>query len=91
MNYSKIDAALGEALAETHAKDDPQLAVFIHANRDLNEQEASELEGLGVDHGKLKKRIITAMLSPTSVEKLSHKPWVRSIRLSQKLRPLGNV
>ena len=89
MDYSKVDAPLGEALAETEARDDPSLTVFIHANRDLDEHESTELANLGVECGKSGRRIITATLSPAAVEKLSHKPWVRSIRLSQKLRPLN--
>ncbi len=88
MDYSKIDAPLGEALGETDAKDDPNLTVFIHANRGLDEHEIRELAGLGVECGKRGQRIITATLSPAAVQKLSRKPWVRSIRLSQKLRPL---
>jgi hypothetical protein len=88
VDYSKIDASLGEALAESTAKDDPNLTVFIHANRDLNQAEAAELGPLGVD--QMKGQIATATLSPTAIDKLSHKPWVRSIKLSQKRRPLGN-
>jgi hypothetical protein len=90
MDYSKIDAPLGEALAESAAKNEPNLLVFVHADRDLSQVEAAELQPLGVDQKSMKGRIATATLSPTAVDKLSHLPWVRSIKLSQKLRPLGN-
>jgi hypothetical protein len=87
MDYSKIDAPLSEALSESPAKDKSQLLVFIHTNRDLNQEEAAELHSLGVT-GSAQQRIVTAKLSPTNVDELSHKPWIRSIKLSQKLRPL---
>jgi hypothetical protein len=89
MDYSKIDAPLGEALAERSAKDEPDLTVFIQADRDLSKKEAIELKALGVDHDAAQGRIITATVSPTTVDKLSHKPWVQTIKLSQKRRPLG--
>jgi hypothetical protein len=90
MDYSKIDAPLGEALAESAAKNESNLLVFIHADRDLSQVEPAELHPLGVDPNIMKGRIATATLSASAVEKLSHLPWVRSIKLSQKLRPLGD-
>jgi len=87
MDYSKIDASLNEALSERPGES--QLLVFIHTNRDLNQEEEGELKSLGVT-GDAQQRILTATLSPTKVDELSHKPWIRSIKLSQKLRPLGN-
>jgi hypothetical protein len=65
------------------------LIVFIHVNRGLEQSEAAELQELGIDDTAVKKRIMTAKVSPTVVDKLTDKPWVRSIKLSQKLRPLG--
>jgi hypothetical protein len=90
MDYSKIDAPLGAALAETSVNDQAHLIVFIHINKDLDRDETAELQELGIDDASAKKRFITATVSPTIVDKLSHKPWVRSIKLSQELRPLGD-
>jgi hypothetical protein len=89
MDYSRIDAPLGAALAESPAKDQSNLTVFIHTHHELGEAESAELRSLGIDQDSVKKRIVTATVSPNVVDKLSHKPWIRSIKLSQKLRPLG--
>lgn len=88
MDYAKLDAPLGAALSEEGTAQDSLLSVFIHAKRKLNHDEAAELEQLGVELGERPKRIITATIPAGLVEKLSEKPWVRSIKLSQKLRPL---
>jgi hypothetical protein len=89
MDYSKIDAALAAALANIQDPESPIIDVFIHATRSLNKDEIAFLERLGVsvDPGKI---IFTARLSAQAIEELSRQSWVRYIKLSQRLRPLGN-
>ena len=89
MDYSKIDAALAAALANIQDPESPIIDVFIHATRSLNKDEIAFLEKLGVsvDPGKT---IFTARLSAQAIEELSRQSWVRYIKLSQRLRPLGD-
>ena len=90
MDYRKIDAALAVALQETPNRDDPSLLVFVHTERPPCEQEAAALERHGIRTGD-GRGPFTATLSPRAVEDLSDQPWVRSLKLSQRLRPTSSV
>jgi hypothetical protein len=87
MDYRKIDASLGEVLAEAANTDEQNLVVFIHTNEEPNEEQASLLHSVGVSQVASGRRLFTGTLSADGVDQLTQQPWVRSVKLSQKLRP----
>jgi len=89
MNYRKVDATLAAALAETENAEEPRLAVFIHMKEAPNASAATFLETLGVKVNSTRQHIFTATISPREVKELSKQPWVRYVKLSQKLRMLN--
>ncbi|BDA72060.1 hypothetical protein CAL7716_062260 [Calothrix sp. PCC 7716] len=86
MNYKKIDAALAMAIDEVDTSEQPSLIVFIHTNQPLEAPAITFLESLGIKDVASDKDIYTATVSSGTVSQLSHQPWVKSIKLSQKLR-----
>jgi hypothetical protein len=48
------------------------------------------LAGLGVPSAAARSGIATATLPPEVIDELSEKPWVQQLRLSQRLRLLGD-
>jgi hypothetical protein len=88
VNYRKLDAALATALGEAHAPDEPAFIVFVHAEHPPGPEEKAVLERHGVSVGTGGRSIFTATLSPRSIDELTEQPWVRSLRLSSRLRPL---
>ncbi len=67
----------------------PRLSVFVHLSPDASEADRAVLVGLGVPPAAARSGIATATLSPQAIDELSEKPWVRQLRLSQRLRLLG--
>lgn len=90
MNYQKIDAALAAALDEVRDPDERALSVFIHTARAPVETEAALLEDLGVGVVTGEQRVFTATLSARAVAELSDQPWLRYMKLSRRLRILGD-
>jgi hypothetical protein len=88
VDYRKIDAALATAIGETHAPDRAAFVVFVHTEHPPGPEEKDVLESHGVGVGTGSRNIFTATLSPRSIEELTEQPWVRSLRLSTRLRPL---
>ena len=86
MDYRKIDAALAAALDETQDPEERSLAVFIHTTHAPRHGEAALLEELGVSGVGGRRQIFTATLSPRAIGELSEQPWLRHLRLSQRLR-----
>jgi hypothetical protein len=86
VDYRKLDPALAIALQDAPNLDDPTLLVFVHTERPPGAQEAAALERHGIRTGD-GRGPFTATLSPRAVEDLSDQPWVRSLKLSQRLRP----
>ncbi|MDZ7292731.1 MAG: hypothetical protein ONB44_05485 [candidate division KSB1 bacterium] len=90
MNYGKIDAFLAAALKEAQNPEEPSLPVFIHTTQAVDVTATDFLQEIGVK-GILKgKKIFTAKLSPRAVAELSQQPWVRYVKLSQKLRMVNS-
>jgi hypothetical protein len=87
MDPGKIDPALAFALQDVSAPDENAFVVFIHTARPPGPVEKAFLEQRGVRVGPTPWTILTATLSRRAVEDLSDQPWVRSIKLSAKLRP----
>ena len=85
MNYQKVDATLAAALDEIKNAEEPTLAVFIYTARSRDETATIFLNGLGVRVYSTHQEIFTATVSPHTVKELSQQPWVRYVKLSQKL------
>ena len=86
-DYTRIDGALLEACAETPATN-RLLTIFVQTLEPLTEDQAKQLSALGVCLPTRPKRIFTATLSPSEVIKLSHESWIKSLKLSQRLKAL---
>jgi hypothetical protein len=89
MNYSKLDAALAKAVQEVQDPEERNLVVFINTRSAPDTAEAAFLERLGVSGVASGRQLLTATLSASAVAELSDRPWVRYLRLSQKLRLVG--
>jgi hypothetical protein len=89
VNYDKLDADLSAELNAAPADANAAaLPVFIHTEQPLGQKEEDFLKRLGVSGNIMGQDLITATLSPRSIEELSGQPWVRYLKLSRKLRPL---
>ena len=84
MDYRKVDTGLAAALEEEDDQEAATLTVFIHTDRVPDEEALRILKGFGVSPGD--GLIFTATLSPHTVAQLSEQTWVRSIKLSRRLR-----
>jgi hypothetical protein len=88
-NYRKLDAKLAAALDEAQNPEEPALSVFIHISPAPDSSAATFLQEIGVKVTSPRQQIVTAKVSPRAVEELSKQPWVRYLKLSQKLRLLN--
>ena len=86
MNHRKIDATLAAAVDETKNAEEPMLAVFIYTAKSRDETATTFLNGLGIRVYSKNQEIFTATVSPHTVKELSQQPWVRYVKLSQKLQ-----
>lgn len=86
MDNSKIDAVLAAALDEMKNPEERVLSVFIHTAQKVDLTETTFLREIGVRGATAGKRVFTATLSPRAVEELSKQPWVRYVKLSNRLR-----
>lgn len=86
MNYQKMDTALLIALERAQEQD--ALTVFIQTVHPLEQVEANYLHQLAVTGDHEGKQILTATLTSDAVKQLSDQVWVRSLTLSQPLKPL---
>jgi hypothetical protein len=89
MNYRKVDAPLAAALDEIKSAKEPLLAVFIYTAKSRDETATIFLNGIGVRVYSKNQEIFTATISPRKVKELSLQPWVRYVKLSQKLHMLN--
>ena len=85
MDYRKLDAALAASLEDVEDPEEQALHVFIHTDHAPAPTEAAVLKRLGVREGIGDRRVFSATLSPRAVEELSTQPWVKYLRLSQRL------
>ncbi len=89
MNYHKVDAPLAAAVDEIKNAEEPLLAVFIYTAKSRDETATTFLNGIGVRVYSKNQEIFTATVSPHTVKELSQQPWVRYVKLSQKLHLLN--
>jgi hypothetical protein len=85
LDYSRIDGPLALACDETQA-DERSLTVFVHTVASPNDEQARKLAEAGVTGPARGRRIFTATLSPAQIAALSHEPWVKHLKLSQRLK-----
>jgi hypothetical protein len=85
-DYTRIDEALVLACDETPA-DERSLTVFIHTCDPPTEDQARRLIQFGMSLPAAGRRILTATLSPADVAALSNEPWIKRLKLSQRLKP----
>ena len=86
-DYTRVDGALLQACEETPAAD-RLLTIFVQTLQPPTEDQAKQLSALGVSLPARPKRIFTATLSPSEVIQLSHEDWIKSLKLSQRLKAL---
>lgn len=89
INYRKVDAPLAAAVEEIENTEDPTLAIFIYTARSRDEAATIFLHRLGIRVYSTNQEIFTATVSPHTVKELSQQPWVRFVKLSQKLHMLN--
>jgi len=85
VDYSRIDGALALACEET-PEDERSLTVFVHTKSPPDREQVEKLNSAGVNVSSSERKIFTATLSPSQVAALSHEPWVRQLKLSQRLK-----
>jgi hypothetical protein len=85
LDYSRIDGRLALACDETQA-DERSLSVFVHTLAPPDPEQAKKLSAAGVAAPAASRRIFTATLSPSQVAALSHEPWIKHVKLSQRLK-----
>jgi hypothetical protein len=88
MDYQKMDTALLMALER--AEDQDALTVFIQTAHPVEQAENDYLQGIAAPGDHAGKQILTATLSADAVRQLSDQSWVRSLTLSQPLKPLNS-
>lgn len=86
-DHAKLDAALASALEDLPGPEARVLPVFVEVTGDLPEAGRSMLNELGM--GEPTGNLATGTLSARQVGELSDQPWVRYLRLSGRLRLLG--
>ena len=85
MDYRKLEAALASELAD--APRDTTHSIFVHTTAPLDANQSAELAAVGVK-GQPGGQIFTATISGESLDKISELPWIKSISLAKKRRPL---
>jgi len=85
MNYRKVDVTLAAAVDEIENAEELLLAVCIYTAKTRDETATIFLNGIGVRVYSTNQEIFTATVSPHTVKELSQQPWVRYVKLSQKL------
>jgi len=86
MDWSKVDAALAGALADSVDPGERRLAVFVHV--EVEQADASLLADLDVQ--AVGGGVRTGTVSPAGVDHLTDQPWVTRVQLSGPLRLLGD-
>lgn len=87
MNYAKLDGPLAAACAELSDPERRNFLVFIYTDNEPDENQVAHLASLGVNVSKPVRSIMTGQLSINAIAELSALPWVKAIRLSQRLAP----
>jgi hypothetical protein len=91
MNASRLDASLAAALAESAGDSSARFVVFVRLARapTADERRSPPASGLSIPDDAGPQSVLTATLSPSAIDALSESSLVRSLRLSQRLKPLS--
>jgi hypothetical protein len=84
MDYTKLDARLSEALADSDAR--AGFDVFVEISPDATADEMDRLARLGVSRLSGDETIVTARLSRDQLDRVSELSAVRQVRLRRRLR-----
>jgi hypothetical protein len=88
-NYARIDGALLSA-CEDAEPGERSLSIFINLLEPISTDQSERLKAMGVSIPTCPSRVLTATLSPQQVCELSHQSWVKSLKLSHRLKPMPN-
>ena len=89
MDYQKLDAGLASVLDDTPDPAERNLTVFILTRGGLTNDQLAFLRRCGVNDVTPDRQVFTATLSARTEEEVSDQPWVRSLKLSSRLRLLS--
>jgi hypothetical protein len=89
MNYGKMAPQLASALRAAGSELPSNLTVFVQTTAAPTAKQAEVLRSMGVQVPAEDRTIFTADLSSENISQLTELPWIKLIRASQQLRPLG--
>jgi hypothetical protein len=90
MDYRKLDSGLAAAIARTTPQSADRMSVFVRTDGSLSSEAVEKLKAAGVHNPQKDAAVFTGELTYADVEQLSAEPWVKSIRLGTRSRPLGD-
>lgn len=89
MDYRKLDGPLATDLNRPERPADERTSVFIRTEPNLSEEAKRILADSRIDAGAGTGTILTGELSHEELDRLSEQPWVTTIHLARKMRPLS--
>jgi hypothetical protein len=89
MNYRKMAPQLASALRDAGSKLPSNLTVFVQTTAAPTAEQAETLRSMGVQVSDEDRTIFTADFLSENISQLTELPWIKLIRASQQLRPLG--
>jgi hypothetical protein len=90
MDYRKLDTGLAAAIARATPESADRLSVFVRTDGPLSREAVDKLKAAGVHTPQENAVVFTGELTCADVEKLSAEPWVKSIKLGTRSRPLDD-
>lgn len=91
MDYGKLDARLASAVEEAaRAPESRSLVVILRLTGTPSDQEVARLREAGVEASSSAATVVTGVLSRRDVDELSEEPFVMSLSLSGRRRPMSD-
>lgn len=91
MDYGKLDARLASAVEEAaRAPESRSLVVILRLTGTPSDREVARLREAGVEAPPSAATVLTGVLSPRDVDELSEEPFVMSLSLSGRRRPMSD-
>ena len=88
MDYRKLDSGLSAAIARSTAQSADRMSVFVRTEGPLSSEAVEKLKAAGVHNPQHDAVVFTGELTYAAVDALSTEPWVKSIRLGTRSRPV---
>lgn len=85
-NLAKLDSALAHAMDSRIARQGLPLSVFIHMVEVPTDEQVQFLRQQGATSANGGRRILTATLSPSAVERVASQSWVKYLSLGSHVR-----